>query len=549
MSTYMISPTHKKTEIITDGGRLRSNAIYKDKIVWAEGCPPEFGDCQLYALYMYDLSTSRKTQITTKESPKSDVAMYGNRIVWADYRNNVNNPYGDIYSNPDIYIVTLDPNLPIASFSASPILGNAPLNVAFTDTSTGSPTSWNWSFGDGATSKEQNPQYTYPSAGNYTVELTVSNGAGMDTETKKGYINVKPVSSKLVAAFSASPTSGNAPLNVAFTDTSTGSPTLWNWNFGDGATSTEQNTTHIYSVAGNYTVALTVGNGNETASKIDIINVLEESVSRGGSDNGGSSSGGSSSDGSSSGGSSSSGSIHHSSGGSGGGGAGGSPEPQSNVEAKELSQTFVTSGKSVKFEFPRNATSVIYVSFDAKKTLGKTTTIAELLKGKSSLVSELPAGEIYKSFNVWVGNGGVASSKNIENAILCFKVEKSWLQNKSIDPASIALNRYSDKKWELLPVKMSGEDSKYLYFMVNVSGFSSFAITGRAKSTSEQQETSDNQKVSKQPDEKLPSIGSVQLTSDPNDTVIKGGNEKKTPGFEMVLGIICLLGVFLYQRK
>src|SRR5665254_21703 len=68
--------------------------------------------------------------------------------------------------------------------------------------------------------------------------------------------------------------------------------------------------------------------------------------------------------------------------------AGGSPEPQSNVEAKEISQFFITSGNPVKFDFSKNATSVVYVSFDSKKTVGRTTAIAEMLRGKSTLVSE-----------------------------------------------------------------------------------------------------------------------------------------------------------------
>ncbi len=63
-----------------------------------------------------------------------------------------------------------------------------------------------------------------------------------------------------VAAFSASPTSGYAPLTVKFTDQSTNSPTAWNWNFGDGNTSTLQNPTHTYSTAGDYTVELTARN-------------------------------------------------------------------------------------------------------------------------------------------------------------------------------------------------------------------------------------------------------------------------------------------------
>jgi PGF-pre-PGF domain-containing protein len=53
-----------------------------------------------------------------------------------------------------------------------------------------------------------------------------------------------------------------------------------------------------------------------------------------------------------------------------------------------------------------------------------------MLKGKSTLVLELPSGEVYKSFNIWVGNAGFATSNNIENSVICFKVEKSWIQDK-----------------------------------------------------------------------------------------------------------------------
>jgi PKD repeat protein len=70
------------------------------------------------------------------------------------------------------------------------------------------------------------------------------------------------------ASFNASPTSGPAPLSVAFTDTSTGSPTSWSWNFGDGQASTDQSPTHVYSAAGTYTVSLTASNagGSDSAS-------------------------------------------------------------------------------------------------------------------------------------------------------------------------------------------------------------------------------------------------------------------------------------------
>src|SRR5262249_2895624 len=61
-----------------------------------------------------------------------------------------------------------------------------------------------------------------------------------------------------VADFRASPTTGTAPLSVAFTDLSTGTITAQSWSFGDGSTSAAQNPTHVYAAAGSFTVSLTV---------------------------------------------------------------------------------------------------------------------------------------------------------------------------------------------------------------------------------------------------------------------------------------------------
>jgi PKD repeat protein len=149
---------------------------------------------------------------------------------------------------------------PVAAFSASPTSGNAPLDVTFTDNSAGSPTAWNWNFGDGTTSAVQNPVHTYSTAGNYTVTLTATNAAGSNTATKSGYISVGTTAQKPVVNFWGTPRSGNAPLSVTFKDITTGSPTAWNWDFGDGTTSTDQNPKHTYSTAGNYTIKLTATN-------------------------------------------------------------------------------------------------------------------------------------------------------------------------------------------------------------------------------------------------------------------------------------------------
>ena len=82
------------------------------------------------------------------------------------------------------------PAAPVAEFVGNPLSGDAPLNVSFTDQSTGSITSWSWDFGDTNTSTAQNPNHTYTAAGNYTVSLTVTGPGGSDDEIKVGYINV-----------------------------------------------------------------------------------------------------------------------------------------------------------------------------------------------------------------------------------------------------------------------------------------------------------------------------------------------------------------------
>lgn len=84
-------------------------------------------------------------------------------------------------SNVGSYVFLYNSSLPNADFDASPISGNVPLNVSFTDKSTGSPTSWYWDFGDGNKSSDQNPTHTYVKAGDYFVTLNVTNFYGTAT--------------------------------------------------------------------------------------------------------------------------------------------------------------------------------------------------------------------------------------------------------------------------------------------------------------------------------------------------------------------------------
>jgi gliding motility-associated-like protein len=127
--------------------------------------------------------------------------------------------------------------------------------TSFTNTSSPAPTSVLWNFGDGTTSTVLNPVKIYATAGTYTVKLIARLGTCSDSAISTIIINAKPT-----AAFSATNRTACAPpLTVDFVNTST-SGANYNWDFGDGGTSTLQNPSHTYTTYGVFNVRLTVTN-------------------------------------------------------------------------------------------------------------------------------------------------------------------------------------------------------------------------------------------------------------------------------------------------
>ncbi len=156
--------------------------------------------------------------------------------------------------------------LPVAAFHGDVLSGVAGLGVTFTDDSTGDVTQWSWDFGDGGTSTEQNPTHVYQTSGVYTVTLRATNACSTDQAVRANYVTV--VEPPPIAAFSATPTVGTAPLTVAFTDQSTGAVNGHSWDFGDGGTSTSRNPSHQYTGAGTYTVTLSVSGPGGTDDEV-----------------------------------------------------------------------------------------------------------------------------------------------------------------------------------------------------------------------------------------------------------------------------------------
>ncbi len=175
------------------------------------------------------------------------------------------------------YVIVSDRIAPDAEFDVSttePLVFNP---VFFTDLSvpgTAAITTWEWNFGDGATSREQNPSHAYHLGGTYTVSLKVVSGDGFDIETKTDLITV--IVTPPTANFTADDTNPPIGTPVQFTDISDdgSSPiTSWDWSFGDGGISTEENPVHVFTEAGTYTIRLTATSlhGSDTEIKNNFI--------------------------------------------------------------------------------------------------------------------------------------------------------------------------------------------------------------------------------------------------------------------------------------
>jgi PKD repeat protein len=149
-----------------------------------------------------------------------------------------------------------------AGATGAPTTGTVPLTVEFTGSASGgtAPYTYQWKFGDGASSKAQSPSHMYNASGSYTAKFWVNDSASASASTTVG-VTVNPATQKVVVAMVPAPTSGSAPLQVSFSAAASGgsgSYTGYAWSFGDGGTDTGTDVQHTYNSAGVFMAEVTV---------------------------------------------------------------------------------------------------------------------------------------------------------------------------------------------------------------------------------------------------------------------------------------------------
>jgi outer membrane protein OmpA-like peptidoglycan-associated protein len=134
------------------------------------------------------------------------------------------------------------------------------------------PYTYLWDFGDGTTSTEQNPRHTYQTEGKYTSSVTVTDAKGNQAV---GSFAVTATCPPVSATPSGNPTTGTAPFAVAFRAGASGGcpPLTYAWDFGDGATSAEENPTHEYTTDGTYSATLAVTDSKGSTSQAASVSV------------------------------------------------------------------------------------------------------------------------------------------------------------------------------------------------------------------------------------------------------------------------------------
>jgi PGF-pre-PGF domain-containing protein len=349
------------------------------------------------------------------------------------------------------WVMVYSNSSPTVTFTANPLSGTLPLIVSFTATPAGSISvdSWSWDFGDGNISSLQNPTNVYSTAGQFTVTLNAINWTlGTASITKTNYISVSgpPVP---VPRFSGTPTSGEAPLTVQFSDATTDPGLIsWNWSFGDSSwfntsSAAEKDPTHTYTGVGTYSVILSVTNssGTNSTSRPNYISVTSpitptptqtprNYISIGGESN--------------------SQSLECLSGAVSSGGNMGDTIP-------------LTFHEQIECPAPAGITGITIVPAETVREFQ--IVVQEINLGDTLQIKDLPVAGYFRVEQNWINPIAIAQGS------ITFRVSSEWMNEHQVNPADIVLMGFLNAQWTELPTQQDHQSGDMYYYIATALDF------------------------------------------------------------------------------
>ncbi|MFZ3168880.1 MAG: PGF-pre-PGF domain-containing protein [Candidatus Methanoperedens sp.] len=164
---------------------------------------------------------------------------------------------------------------------------------------------------------------------------------------------------------------------------------------------------------------------------------------------------------------------------SGGGEGGSSRENVSNIELIERSDLPIYRNVTTFYRFTDVKNPIMFVNIMGNTSMDIITALVVVLKGTSTLVKTPPEGLVYKNVNIWVGTPGFATSRNIKEASIKFRVENSWMSANNVTSSDIVLVKWNGNSWIELETNVLSKDDTNTFFEGKTYEFSPFAITAK----------------------------------------------------------------------
>ncbi|VVB50578.1 Uncharacterised protein [uncultured archaeon] len=154
-------------------------------------------------------------------------------------------------------------------------------------------------------------------------------------------------------------------------------------------------------------------------------------------------------------------------------------ENLSNIELIEKCELPIYRNVTTFYSFTHVKNPVMFVNITGNTSMDIITALAQVLKGTSTLVKTPPEGLVYKNVNIWVGTPGFATSRNIKEASIKFRVENSWMSANNVTSSDIVFVKWNGNSWIELETNVLSKDDTNTFFEGKTITFSPFAIIAK----------------------------------------------------------------------